>query len=489
MSKPAASVAASSSASSSSNPPPPTPWAAIARKGAEAARLEAERKANLRPASNAHRHAIECVLAFLSLAELAKAVRVCPAWRNAAQYMRPIGGTIKLATALVQSQRKSELLRHVATVTCKFFSTDPSPEPAQFTSLFEAMPQLRSLACQVLVPCDPFPWPAKLMDLTLNMDSHDEWKTTLTPARANSVLIALSQSSRALQRLTIRARLSKLVGLDLGFLVSLPELRFVTLDFHWNWRTKWNLDDLQIHTLRQLAQITRLEFPRLESASLRQMLRPPHEFKLASAPTFPFVDARAAECLAALPTLVEVDARLCSSAAFLSKLPLLTTLHLSCQRFSQRHGVIWLLTAEAVVDSLSSCTRLTSLTLTAPLQSSHMCALLPRLPWLRSVTLSGMNALDSLRCFSVGPITSRLTSLTLRRCEHAELELNELGHLHALRNLGTLEIFDSFNEPLTEDDIANYTPPSRFIKRLKNFRHYRSDGYDTPPESDVEEED
>ena len=79
-------------------------------------------------------------------------------------------------------------------------------------------------------------------------------------------------------------------------------------------------------------------------------------------------------------------------------------------------------------------------------------------------------------------MTSCLTSLTLNYCQHRDLELNELGHLHRLQNLQLLTIHDSFNQPLNAGDVANYTPPSRYFKRLRYVQHSRSrhddgDGY------------
>ena len=106
----------SSAASSSSAPAPaplPSPWAAIARQGLINARLEAQRKAALRPASTAHRHAIESILAFLSLSELARANRVSRHWHSAVLHMRPLGVAVAIETALEQCDRQSQVFRHV----------------------------------------------------------------------------------------------------------------------------------------------------------------------------------------------------------------------------------------------------------------------------------------------------------------------------------------------------------------------------------------
>ena len=75
-------------------------------------------------------------------------------------------------------------------------------------------------------------------------------------------------------------------------------------------------------------------------------------------------------------------------------------------------------------------------------------------------------------------MTSCLTDLSLEDCQHRELDLNELDHLHRLKNLQALWISDSFNQTLTAGDVANYTPPSRYFKRLHYFRHFRTCHYD-----------
>ena len=263
--------------------------------------------------------------------------------------------------------------------------------------MFVAMPQLRSVTCQLSIPCDPFAWPAALTEINLRIP--EVCKPAPLLDDMHLLLKSISTSARALKRFILHARLPTMRGLNFSFLLDLPELASLSLDFQ---RRRgyalWWLGDSQVHSLRQLTQLTNLEFPRLEPSSLLRLLRPPHQLSLARVPDFVPVDAQAAECLGSLPTLVGVNARLCSSVAFLAKLSMLTTLLLDCQVKEDE----WLLAADDVLQGLSRCKGLTDLTLTAPLQSAHLIALLPRLPVLSRLNLTRMHRMDSLRCFSTG---------------------------------------------------------------------------------------
>ena len=261
---------AASFSSASAPAPLPTPWAAIARQGVINARLEAKRKAAVRPASTAHRHAIESILAFLELSELAKASHVSRHWHNAVLHMRPLGSGVLLGTALEQCDRKSQLFRHVTSVSSWFA---PSP-PTDLLRLFAAMPQLRSVSWDLSMPCKPFAWPAALTEIDLRMEA--ESKAALLLDDVHLLLKSISTSARALKRFSVHTRLQTMRGLNFSFLLDLPELVFLYLEFQ---RRRggalWRLGDSQVHTLRQLTHLTDLVFAFVEpSASFVCCVRP-----------------------------------------------------------------------------------------------------------------------------------------------------------------------------------------------------------------------
>ena len=485
-----------SSSLRSAAPPKASPWAAIAQAGTqrEAQRLEAlrieaqraaievQRKAKSRcPASSVHRHAIESILVFLSLSELTKAIRVCHLWLSAVQHMRPIGARVSFITV----PRRSVLLRHVSNLKSEWWRAERSADATFLDAAVAAMPHLHTLSCLVTLPRTPVAWPSKLTDLTLHSAAETnaaggQFRVPVADAKA------FLQSFRAplLRRLTLNLQVTELGTLDLSFLTQMY-LKELYLNLQWTARGNYQLTDQQVDIIRQLALLTTLRCARMHSTCLRRVLQPPHRWILKHAPTFFALDQAAADCLGSLPTLTALDARLCSSASFLSNLPLLATLQFDCHRLAIRGGG-WLLIADDVVQGLSSCKALTDLTLTAPLGSSQMFALLSRLPSLHTLVLDRMRELESLRCFAGGPAASRLTSLTLIQCQHFVLHLGNLTYLHSLRNLRKLVLANSFTHPLTNADIERYTPPSPFFPRLTFFDTHREPV--TPIESEDEQE-
>jgi hypothetical protein len=203
-----------------------------------------------------------------------------------------------------------------------------------------------------------------------------------------------------------------------------------------------------------------------DAAMLRRLLRTPHSLQWKSLGYMDF-DAERAALLLSLPSLTSLSGRLKSvDPAFLLQLPNLTELNLDLAGAAA--------TPEQQLTALQGCTKLTFLELIdCNFASQHMCALLPSLPALRKLTLYAGHQLESLRCFSRGPITKTLTFLALDYCRHPALDSLELDHVHALTELRSLSIDTSFLEPLDRFAQHQYSRPySLLLPKLKWFHYY-----------------
>ena len=102
------------------------------------------------------------------------------------------------------------------------------------------------------------------------------------------------------------------------------------------------------------------------------------------------------------------------------------------------------------------------------LTAAHLADLLPRLPRLRQLHLHRLS-IDSLAFLSHPPLTDLLVALGLEDC--AQLPLDELRHVHALRGLKTLRLCSSFTAPLDEHSQSLLTPPSLLLPQLELFQY------------------
>jgi hypothetical protein len=155
-------------------------------------------------------------------------------------------------------------------------------------------------------------------------------------------------------------------------------------------------------------------------------------------------------------------------STFLSLLPNLVEMELDCMDIGAEGT---LASPEECVAALQRCSKLTSLQIESDkFTSQHMCALLPSLPALRKLGLYNMEQLESLRCFSRGPITRTLTHLELHDCRHPALHIAELEHLHALIQLRSLILDESFAEPLDALTRRLHSKPdSLLLPKLTEF--------------------
>lgn len=196
------------------------------------------------------------------------------------------------------------------------------------------------------------------------------------------------------------------------------------------------------------------------------LLRSPHHLQWEEMQQeFSDVDDALAGALCTLRNLTCLEAWRCSSVDFLPSLTRLQTLDL---RVLSRP--VWAVSADAIVKGLSRSVEITDLTLSAPVNSSHMQRLLACLPLLRALRMDRCSELESLGFFSECPATqSSLRTLSIFSCQHPSLALIELP----LSSLTSLTISQSF--AMDAATIAYHSPPSVAMPSLTHFA-YRMEG-------------
>ena len=204
----------------------------------------------------------------------------------------------------------------------------------------------------------------------------------------------------------------------------------------------------------------------LSSSSLAKLLRAPHSLAWTELWCLENVDADSAAALGTLPGLLTLDMPWnCRDVSFLPALSQLQTLHLLLSDDP------WAVTGDAVVEAISSCVRLTSVALMAPVTSKHLSALLPRLPLLHTLSLGWCSAsLESLRFLSDAPSLQRTLRSFVLKGQRA-MCASEVRHVLGLKNLAKLELEDSFSEPLDGLTRHMLKPPSALLPKLTEFEY------------------
>ena len=76
-----------------------------------------------------------------------------------------------------------------------------------------------------------------------------------------------------------------------------------------------------------------------------------------------------------------------------------------------------------------------------------------------------------MACFAAGPITESLEELTIRQ---TNLSPSELAHLHSLRHLRTLHLYQYRSLRLDDAILATLVPPTPLLPSLTAlFDHFR----------------
>jgi hypothetical protein len=139
---------------------------------------------------------------------------------------------------------------------------------------------------------------------------------------------------------------------------------------------------------------------------------------------------------------------------------------------------------------MHALTRLTDLRLcahpfgraTLHVTSKQFADCLAHMPQLTRLQLHVLTLLDSLGFLASGPVTHSLQLLQLTFF-HPPLPVSELTHLQALTSLTRLTVHSIFDQPIDEQTVRLYTPPSALLPSLRHFSHHWP-----PPEEEEEEE-
>ena len=386
-----------------------------------------------------YRDALQSVFKFLSLRDLCHAMCVARSWHAAVGHMPCAGFQVCCTMERLVRLCSSSLSKHVAGLSAT------QPLDRTFASLTLRMPQLTSQGCTVLqAAATNVSLPHKLETLMLNL-------RRLSAAHIDAIIKGASQ-------------LQALVTLKIVLPSFLPTISFAPLasvallrELQLNLASPSQPTEAQVDQLRALPHLRRMAVESLSSQSLSRLLRTPHNLRWQEVHTVQPVDAIASAALSTLPSLQDLTAWRCTDIGFLAHLVQLHTLNL----FLEPSPWPATITADALIDGLSSCSQLTDLVLTAPFNCKHLCVLLPRLPLLTALWLWRMCELESLECLSSGPLVHRLRSLRLFGCNHASLHSIELLHLHELHAL----------EELSKMVLGLFTPPSKLIPTLKKFEY------------------
>ena len=124
---------------------------------------------------------------------------------------------------------------------------------------------------------------------------------------------------------------------------------------------------------------------------------------------------------------------------------------------------------DALLASLLLCGCLTELNLHCGFSSAQWAALFAKLT-IKKLTIRGVG-MDTLRCFSEGPITQSLEELVL-----ADLGLppSELSHLYALRRLRTLDLSDCFSTCLDDATVVSLNPLTPLLPAFTAWTYGRT---------------
>ena len=396
-----------------------------------------------------YQHALDSVFDFLSLDDLSRVMAVSPSWWEAIRAMPCARLVTSCSLSRLVPLCSSTLSKHVHRVV-DAAKSELTCEALYIVAL--RMPQLISLQCSIL------PSQATKLILPHKLETLDLDLRNLTEAPINAIIKGISQLKALV---TLRLRLPSLLPAisfaPLAAVESLQDLELVA-------STVSQPTDAHVDQLRSLPRLRRMAVDKLSNQSLTRLLRTPHSLAWVEIATVDPVDAVASAALAALSSLQVLTAGQCTDIGFLTQLVQLRSLSLHMQ-----HPWPAAITADAVIDGLSCCTQLVELILTAPLNCKHLRVLLPRLPLLVVLWLWHMRELESLECFSSGPIGTQLRALKISHCNNAGLHSSELKHLTGLKALEELVLGRSFVEALTPLELFFLTPPITVMPQLKQL--------------------
>ena len=343
--------------------------------------------------------------------------------------------------------------------------------------LAQHAPNLTSLQCEItLTPNEPLILPAGLASLHLQLDA------THTDAVINAMLATLAAlPSLSTLGLWLSA-FERASSINLALLSACPTLTVLTLETFHGGPPK--LSGLQVDQIRSsLGHLHCLSICSFETDDLTRFLQPPITARWRDIGSVA-AGAATGDLLLRLQTLTKLNLHYVQDAAnvdFLPQLPHLTALTLDCSKIKMVPGgggeddeyqAAWCIPVDAVLKALLLCTGLITLTLTCGFNSAHWSALFAKLANLKTLAIhvGGIDAgeLQSLQCFTTGPITESLEELTIHR---TNLPPSEVSYLYALRRLRSLHLECCFTSRLDATTLISLFPPSAILPALTELSH------------------
>ena len=412
------------------------------------------------PIQMLHRHALESVLGFLSLAEVGGAMSVAHHWSAAALTMRRLECSVNFVVPC-----ESRLSRHISSLSAECSVAD-------LELIARRMPHLTSLYCRLqTLPLlgDPLLiFPSSIS--TLQIDLLDE-EVVADVERCNALICSVSRVP-LLKKFLLETVLPCSDQLSLAPLANCCLLEELSVENALGYYSDMQLRDML--ALPSLVACGIFVYDEIRRLLLYNQDQSPRwktlNFSGSAQNMSSLISASSLSC--SITTLAWHMRDNGVDYMFVHQLHNLQDLVLNRTKY-----IITSSEAEQTLVALQKCTKLTSLKMTGiGFTSSHLCNLLPCLGHLRTLHLLGHhnNNLESLRCFSRGPITRTLTELTLSGCKHPLLHTTELEHVHALRELRRFKIDDSFAEPLDAFALRCYSNPcSLLLPKLTKFSYCR----------------
>ncbi len=401
-------------------------------------------------------------------------------WQAAVLRMKPLQSIIKWmkADALVAGLCASRLRRHVS----RLLKLGPL-SVARLNILAERMPHLLELEVHValgprtLLP-PPLTFPTALRRLSIQLSQKKQ--SVLNENEEGAVLDESAQAAYFNAMLDNIALLPALEELCLND--SFCSGPFISLDALPRMLSLRKLDIMQLRMnnimgkskpLAQLRSLTQLESLSMEGEySLSELLAPGHRLRLLELSSGASVTQQDSDALASLPSLTTFSLRDSDfeTLDFLRALPLLTSFKFSFD--DDFWDFSFLVDADLALSALQTCSQMTRLDLglqpdVCQLSSEQWGELLPRMPLLQDLRISGATQMTSLSFLTRGPITRTLTSLRLSFFK-PRVRLEELVCVHALRSLQSLRLERVFDLAMDPVHAGLYYSPSLLFPSLRD---------------------
>ena len=358
-----------------------------------------------------HRHALESIFGFLTLAELRCKLSSTRSFTLPITRMRPIDAAITLACSIQSAP--SPLLRHVGRVGAHDQSEiQLSASQACSLALLSNLRVLRmELDCDTAVMPE---LPARLTELRLLFTG----QSALDPD-------AVIRAAATLVHLTALSLVIRSVPVDCRPLQSLPALRVLELDCG----LVWNLE--QLDQLRAMPSLDSINI-HASNDSLALLLRTPHQLRWKRVAADLTLEPDDSAMLTGIPSLTWLSCSLACKVDFMLSLPALRYLDLQLYDCLSESA--------AVVSALQSLKQLTNLSLSGSyLSDAELAAAFAVMPLLETLQLRYCGALLTLAPLTVGSLPRTLQSLTLCIVKFPSDDI--VPHLSQLRSLTRLNLY------------------------------------------------